>query len=119
MNIISDLHLKHFSNAIRKFGVDTVFSRAQKDEYGEPAEPVTFSIRGIFHHTGERHEAFDLESSGRYQRRREYFLLSLDGSGDADDICTIDGKTYTVTGVEDIGMEHKLYEYSLEDLKNV
>lgn len=117
MNIISDMQLKHFANAIRKFGTDTEFSRRTVDEYGEPGEPVKFNLRGIFHHTGETHHAFDQSDSGKYQRRKEYFLLSLDPAGAEDDICEIDGTKFLVTDREDIGMEGRLFEYSLEHYK--
>ena len=115
MHIISDANLQHFSNAIKRYGVDTVFTRQLKDEFGEPAGTETYQIRGIFHHSGETFEAFDVAEAGRSRTRREYFLLSLDGRGFDDDIVTLNGKQFKVTGVEDIGMEGRLYEYSLEN----
>lgn len=116
MNIISGLSLTHFANAIKQYGSDTIFTRQLKDEYGEPAGTETYEIRGLFHHTGETFDEFDADTAGRSIRRKQYFLLSLNGAGEEDDICTINNKRFKVTGVEDIGLEGKLFEYSLENM---
>lgn len=97
------------------YGQECVITRAGVNDFGEPVgSPVTvLSCRGLYHDaTG--HLSISLDDAGAQQeQKRPSVLTAYSGDVQIGDTVTINGKSYHVTGIKDIGNCHEIIDIAL------
>lgn len=116
MNIHFDI--SKVSRAIDTHGQNFVFTRSGKDDYGQPSHETTqIEIKGLFHQT--RGYITKNTSDGTVSRSKPQPQIMTLVTPNSSAILPKDklvycGKTYTVTGVDDIGNLGVALDISLE-----
>ena len=104
------------SQAIQRHGRDFTVTRTKQNEFKEPAgeEPVG-SFRGLFH-VSTRYLDISLTEAAKVSTRRQPQLMLLyTDKIHKEDRVELNGKTYTVTGVDDVGNRQLCTELSLRE----
>lgn len=105
------------SQAIKQYGRDFNVMRSTLNEFKEPVggTPVG-SFRGLFH-TSAGFLDITLSEAGKIASRKYPQLLTLHTDKiQKEDIVTLEGRKYTVTGVDDIGGLHLCTDLSLREV---
>lgn len=104
------------SQAIKYHGKEFTVTRPTLNEFKEPAgeEPVG-SFRGLFHVSSGYLDISLMEAAKISTRKQPRLLLLYTDKIRQEDRVALDGKTYTVTGVDDVGNRQLCTELSLRE----
>jgi head-tail adaptor len=93
------------------------FLRSGSNAYGEPTETtsVVHTCNGLFHSADNGHHIeITLEDKGTTQtKKRPRLLIAYTDAVKLKDTVEVNGRTFVVTGLEDIGNEGAFLEISL------
>ena len=116
MNAITAQTLHRIQTQIKWHGQPVSFFRKQANAYGEPegAASVVVSTKGLFHYGGG-YLSINPQESGQIQTAKTPMVLIEYPTEEihTDDIGVINGRTFEVTGIVDIGNEHAVLDISL------
>lgn len=117
MDTLTAQHLYRIEKQIQWHGQPVVFSRKAVNQYGEHTgtSSTVLETEGLFHYSGG-HLITNSQESGEIQAAKiPMVLIEYPASVDilTDDLVTINGTTYAVTGLTDIGNEHQILDVSL------
>lgn len=104
------------SQAIKYHGKEFAVTRPVLNEFKEPAgeEPVG-SFRGLFHISAGYLDISLTEAAKVSTRKQPQLLLLYTDKIRQEDRVELNGKTYTVTGVDDVGNRQLCTELSLRE----
>ena len=104
------------SQAIKYHGQAFTVTRPTLSEFNEPVgeEPVG-SFRGLFHVSSGYLDISLTEAAKVSTRRQPQLLLLYTDKIQKEDRVELNGKTYTVTGVDDVGNRQLCTELSLRE----
>lgn len=103
--------------AIEQYGQNAEIKRDRKNLYGEPSEiPETIcDFRGLFHTTNLFLALSHLEAGQKTsQNQPQFFILYRDDIKNKD-LLYLGEKSYTITGINDLGNLHICIDLSLEE----
>lgn len=111
-------------------GEDYTFTRIVEDEYHREQGEITITVKGLYHKTHSYQSKSSKEGSVISKRPQPMILCLYNNSNNSDetlieheitannpqlgDKVVVGGKTFLVTGVEDIQEQHKVLQISLE-----
>lgn len=104
------------SQAIKYHGREFTVTRPTLNQFKEPAgeEPVG-SFRGLFHVSSGYLDISLTEATRVSTRKQPQLLLLYTDKIHREDRVELNGKTYTVTGVDDVGNRQLCTELSLRE----
>jgi len=98
-------------------GQFVAFTRPEINAYKEPTDSavIVHTCNGLFHESKNgTHISISLKESGTVQEaKKPSVLIEYNNNIQLKDKATINGTTYYVSGLEDIGNEHKFLDISL------
>lgn len=105
------------SQAIKRYGLGFDVTRPKLNEFKEPVGgTLVGSFRGLFH-TSTGFLDISLAEAGKIASRKYPQLLTLyTDKIQKEDIVDLEGRKYTVTGVDDIGGLHLCTDLSLREV---
>lgn len=115
MCVIGTQNLYVVKKQIARYGQECEFKRAGKNEFGESLGEyeIAHACKGLFHVSGG-HLQVSIEDKGLVQSRKTPMVLILYTDAiHIDNIVSINGTDYRVTGILDLGNEHVLLDVSL------
>ena len=104
------------SQAIQYHGREFIVTRPTRNEFKEPAgeEPVG-SFRGLFHVSTGYLDISLTEGTKLSTRKHPQLLLLYTEDIQQEDNIILEGRKYTVTGVDDVGGLHLCTELSMKE----
>lgn len=104
------------SKAIRRNGIGVVFTHVFEDKYHNPTEEESFAITGLFHDSTSYQTKTTSEGSVMSTKPSPMFLCMYDIGSliSVGDTAVVNGKTMTVTGIDNIQEQNIALNISLE-----
>ena len=103
------------SRLIDARGLDAVLLREKKNEFQEPGESEKIgTCKGLFHESNGYLGVSIVDSGKVYTAKQPMLLVPYTDTVKKQDILEIAGRTFRVTGLDDLGNLHLFLDISLE-----